>query len=63
MINFIVGKCHADMSYSEVIRFVISKLKGKRKQWVKLSKEKRKEVLRLIIQSHKNNKEVYAIFS
>jgi hypothetical protein len=62
MISFIVGKCHASESYGHVIRYVISRVKGKYKRWKQYSKEQRKAFLQEIIECHKRNREVYSLF-
>ena len=62
MISFVVGKCHAEMSYMEVIRFVISKVKGKYKRWKQYPKDQRKKFLQEMIDCHRRNREVYSLF-
>lgn len=57
MIDMLVGRCHVGESNRAVIRYVKSRLK--KGAWKKLDREKRKEVMRAVIESHKANRALY----
>jgi hypothetical protein len=57
MISQIVGRCHVGDSNLKVIRYFLSCIK--RKEWRKLKRETRKETLRLVIEMHRENRELY----
>lgn len=60
-VHFLVNKCHVSMTNREVIKFIISKIKGKYKGWRALPRDRRKYIMRAAIQYHRENFEVYAI--
>lgn len=57
MISQIVGRCHVSDSNLKVIRYFLSRLK--KGAWRKTDKATRKQILRQIIETHRENKELY----
>jgi hypothetical protein len=58
MIDMLVGRCHVGESNRAVIRYVKSRFK--KGAWKKLGREKRKEIMRAVIESHKANRALYS---
>ena len=59
MISQIVGRCHIGEDYTDVLRYVITRIKGKKKTWRKLPREERREIVREVCKEHKANRELY----
>ena len=55
----IVERCHVGDTNREVIRYVISRIKGKYKTFRKLPREQRKQLLRDAVQCHRENRDLY----
>lgn len=56
MVRFLVGQCHVRDSYTDVVRFVISKIKN---NWKDIPREDRLLVIQQILEAHKTNRKVY----
>lgn len=59
IIRNIVGRCHVGDSYLAVIRYAISRLKHKRRGFLALSKNQRRQFLKQVIRAHADNRRVY----
>lgn len=59
MIRYIVGNCHVGQSYLSVVRYVLSRLAGKRRAFFKLTRRQRRKMLREVINAHRANRRVY----
>lgn len=57
MIDMLVGRCHVGQSNLAVIRYVKSRVK--RGAWRKMDRSKRKEIMRAVIEAHRNNRALY----
>jgi acyl-CoA reductase-like NAD-dependent aldehyde dehydrogenase len=60
MIAQIVGRCHVGERYSEVLRYLISRLRHGKRTWRAMDRARRREVLRILVDEHDENREVYA---
>jgi len=58
-ISRIVARCHVSDSYRDVVRYFISRLKGRRQGWLKMDRETRREILRTISICHQTNTRLY----
>lgn len=56
MIDYIVGNCHVGDSYLYVVRYVLSRMAGKRKAFLKLSRAQRRSAIKKIIKAHRSNR-------
>lgn len=59
MISLIVGRCHVGDSYLSVLRYVISRMAGKRETWAKLPRKDRRKLMRQIFKTHKANRDLF----
>lgn len=59
MIRYIVGNCHVGQSYLSVVRYVLSRLAGRRRAFFKLTRRQRRKMLREIITAHRANRRIY----
>lgn len=59
IVRQIVGRRHVGESYLEVLRHVLSKLKGGRKTWLRLPKFHRRHLIASVIQHHRENRVQY----
>ena len=59
MVQMIVGRCHVYETNRQVLKYVISRLKHKRKTWVEMPKEKRRDLMIEVFQAHAVNRDVY----
>ena len=59
MISRIVGRLHVSTSNLEVCRYVISRLKGKRKAFRAMPRESKRALLAECITCHMENREFY----
>lgn len=55
----IVDQCHVSRSNRQVIREVISRIKGGYQGWMTIEKETRKLVMRTAIERHQANIDIY----
>ena len=59
IVRQIVGRLHVGESYLEVLRHVLTKLKGGRKTWLQLPKFHRRHLVAAVIQHHRENRSLY----
>jgi len=59
MIRMLVGRRHVGESYLSVLRYVLSRLIGKRKAFLKLSRTQRHKLVREVFRAHRANRAVY----
>ena len=59
MVAQIVDRCHVGESHREVLRYFQSRLRGKRKGWRKLTREERRQWMRLVFAQHDSNRGIY----
>ena len=59
MIRQIVNRCHISESNRQVIYYLISRLKDGKKTYWTIPKVERKQILKAIIQYHRENKQMY----
>ena len=59
MIAWLVGKCHVGESYLDVLRFVISKLKGGKATYRGLPRKDRRALVKAVFKAHCENRELY----
>lgn len=59
IIRMIVNRRHVSETNRNVIRYVISRLKGGKRTYWKLSRVERREILRLTIDTHQDNRDTY----
>ncbi len=59
IINQVVSRCHVSDSNLSVIRYMVSRMKGKYKGWKKHGKELRKKGMTQAIYCHTQNKDLY----
>lgn len=59
IVRQIVGRCHVGETYLEVLRHVLTKLKGGRKTWLLLPKLNRRHLIAAVIQHHRENRVLY----
>jgi hypothetical protein len=55
----IVSRLHVGESFLSVVRHVLTKLKGKRKEWLKYPKNQRRYAIAAAIQHHRENRVQY----
>lgn len=60
MIRYLVGHCHVGESNLRVVRYVISRMIGKRRAFLKLSRGQRRKMIREIVRTHAANRRIYA---
>ncbi len=60
MLRMLIGRCHVADSYSDVIRYVISRMKKGHATYRDQSRTERHSLLRAIIKIHKENRVEYA---
>lgn len=56
MIDYLVGNCHVGDGNLYVVRYVLSRMIGKRKAFFLLSRAQRRKVIRLILKTHRDNR-------
>ena len=59
MITYLVGNCHVGDSNLDVLRYVLRRMVGKRKTFLKLSRAQRRKLMRQIFKAHAANRKVY----
>lgn len=59
MVRQIVGRCHVGESYFAVLRYVLAKIKGGRKEWLRLPKFHRRHLIASVLQHHRENRIEY----
>jgi acyl-CoA reductase-like NAD-dependent aldehyde dehydrogenase len=59
VIAWLVSQCHVGMSYLNVLRYVISRMKKGKEAWTALPRNERKRIMRRVFEVHKENRELY----
>ena len=59
MLGYLVDKCHVSESFLGVVRYMLSKVKGGHKAWMKLPRNARREALVYMLARHNSNKGLY----
>lgn len=61
MISMLVGRCNVGKDYLTVLRYVISRTKGKRRNFLRSwSREDKRWLIRETFKEHRQNRRVYA---
>jgi hypothetical protein len=60
MIRHLVGSCHVGQGYLRVLRYVLSRLVGRRRAFLSLSRTQRHKLVREVFRAHRANRRIYA---